>query len=136
MLEREISVRAVACPGCGAPTSEGSIARPAGALSRGSDAIGPERKNRKWLTPFRIFLWGVALLLGLVVLRVYSHPVFGLVETKPQTLVEERIALSEGGAKGYCFTVLTADPAGGIGLGRAETGERDAHERGPMESFQ
>jgi len=107
----EVSDKATACPKCGAPPSPpASTASPAGAVQSGTVPASSAPKRRSpFVTVGRFFLW--AFILGgawlIYRLALPGRSVEALVRG-PQTIVDERVQLHEGDARGYGFSLPSA----------------------------
>jgi hypothetical protein len=112
--KRQVSEKAPACPGCGAPIAASALAVPLAPLglplTAAASAGGAVKK-----TGNLVWLLGLLAVAVFIVYRINSGPagsarVAGMPEAlrQPRQLISERVGLKEGQAMMYTFTLASA----------------------------
>lgn len=108
--KRQVSDKAPACPGCGAPIAASAVAHIPVATARPTDA-DPKKKKRNLLPLLLALLCGA----GYVAYRANSGPAGSIAPSgsapvfrEPEKVVSERLGLKEGQAEMYSFTLRSS----------------------------
>lgn len=132
--KRQVSDKAPACPGCGAPIASAKASSPAPSPTATARPVSAKPKKRGTLLPLLLALMCGA---GYVANRVNSGPAGSIAPSgsapvfrQPEKVVSKRIGLKEGQAEMYNVHLALSGEGGGEDQRQPQERRRDAHDRG------